>query len=248
MDRILNCDIFNEPTLFFFLTSIMSAPPREKCWQRECKSAAPLRCSRCQHVYYCSRECQRKDYPNHKQSCNILQNAPFSPCYFEYYLRQNPEVARLILECNLVAHQSGLVVLFGLVWDDHNKLRAFISPRDLEEQEQKDMWKRFLPTCGSGDLVFVAARSPTLPTLIAPVALPIVTYPFLATEQVEILETTKLYFTRAEYDKGCMPFWLDVSEQIIGKNKIRSLHLTPVQVEQYNTTFRPADSSERLTK
>lgn len=221
---------------------------REVCWQKDCTAWAPLRCSRCQHAYYCTRECQRKDYPIHKQACGVLQNAPFSPHYFEHYLHQNPEVARLIFECDLVAREAGLVVLFGLVWDEQNKLRAFFSPRDLEDKEQKDMWKKFLPKCKDGDLVFVAARSPTLPTLIAPTTLPIVTHPFITAEQLEIMKTTKLYFTRAEYDKGCMPFWLDVTEQMVGKNKVRSLRLMPVQLEQYNTTFGPADSSEGLTK
>lgn len=35
----------------------------------------PFFCSRCRWVKYCSRECQRKDWPEHKPFCKILSNA-----------------------------------------------------------------------------------------------------------------------------------------------------------------------------
>ncbi|KIJ38401.1 hypothetical protein M422DRAFT_259068 [Sphaerobolus stellatus SS14] len=44
------------------------------CRQCEARSTQkPLfKCSRCKHIYYCSRECQRKDWPTHKESCNDI--------------------------------------------------------------------------------------------------------------------------------------------------------------------------------
>lgn len=35
-----------------------------------CKKPAKNKCSRCTEVYYCSRDCQREDYPEHKGKCH----------------------------------------------------------------------------------------------------------------------------------------------------------------------------------
>ncbi|KAF9263759.1 hypothetical protein L218DRAFT_1076950 [Marasmius fiardii PR-910] len=40
-----------------------------KCGLQEGPANKMLRCSKCQYTFYCSRECQVKDYPSHKVSC-----------------------------------------------------------------------------------------------------------------------------------------------------------------------------------
>jgi hypothetical protein len=43
------------------------------CHARGCRSGADLKlCSRCKIVSYCSRECQMKDWPDHKKHCKVL--------------------------------------------------------------------------------------------------------------------------------------------------------------------------------
>jgi len=40
------------------------------------KAAAPLKaCSRCRDKQYCGRECQRRDWPGHKKTCNVARVA-----------------------------------------------------------------------------------------------------------------------------------------------------------------------------
>ena len=41
-----------------------------KC--KKCEKQAYKRCSKCKSVWYCSRECQVGDWPNHKESCNRI--------------------------------------------------------------------------------------------------------------------------------------------------------------------------------
>lgn len=50
----------------------MSQVEVKKCNRPGCDSitAAVLRCSRCKSVYYCSAECQKFDWKEHKGSCN----------------------------------------------------------------------------------------------------------------------------------------------------------------------------------
>lgn len=41
-----------------------------ECDAKDCETCNPLyRCSRCQSVYYCSKDCQRKHWKAHKQEC-----------------------------------------------------------------------------------------------------------------------------------------------------------------------------------
>ena len=42
----------------------------EMCHTCEKTLLDSLRCSKCRLTSYCNRECQRKDWPNHKKSCN----------------------------------------------------------------------------------------------------------------------------------------------------------------------------------
>jgi len=43
------------------------APPKDTCI--ECKKVANLRCSRCKTTSYCSRDCQKQHWKQHKQFC-----------------------------------------------------------------------------------------------------------------------------------------------------------------------------------
>ena len=39
------------------------------CCQKDCHNDGDLRCSRCKKVNYCSKECQRSDWKQHKKQC-----------------------------------------------------------------------------------------------------------------------------------------------------------------------------------
>lgn len=43
-----------------------------KCPVTDCQKQGSLYCSRCQNVFYCSVECQKKEWPSHKKECSEL--------------------------------------------------------------------------------------------------------------------------------------------------------------------------------
>jgi TPR repeat protein len=48
---------------------IMSSPSLYKCSAAGCDLSASLRCSRCLGAYYCSKECQLREWKQHKAPC-----------------------------------------------------------------------------------------------------------------------------------------------------------------------------------
>ncbi len=54
------------------MEELMGGPP--KCGR--CGQEASKRCSRCRNEWYCGRECQVKDWTNHKPVCDIVANSP----------------------------------------------------------------------------------------------------------------------------------------------------------------------------
>lgn len=52
-------------------SSGLAGSARRKCAEGflACDRPAPLKCSRCKEVFYCSAECQRRDWKRHKLSC-----------------------------------------------------------------------------------------------------------------------------------------------------------------------------------
>lgn len=51
-----------------------------------CNLDASKKCSRCKKVFYCSKQCQKNDWRNHKQTCQNpqfqhQQQIPFNPCF-----------------------------------------------------------------------------------------------------------------------------------------------------------------------
>ena len=47
----------------------------ENCGKHEHGDVKHMKCSRCKLRYYCSRECQKQDWPNHKQMCKKVEPA-----------------------------------------------------------------------------------------------------------------------------------------------------------------------------
>ena len=43
------------------------------CDNKDCDNKGPTKnCSRCKLVYYCSRDCQKKDWKTHKTDCHLM--------------------------------------------------------------------------------------------------------------------------------------------------------------------------------
>ena len=42
-----------------------------------CEKLAKCLCSGCKHVFYCSRECQKKHWSSHKEECKTLAKLPY---------------------------------------------------------------------------------------------------------------------------------------------------------------------------
>jgi hypothetical protein len=65
-EKLLDIPQRNQPT-FSYVSRI-----QKKCWTCLGISAELLRCSACKKTYYCSIECQRKDWKKHKPRCKFL--------------------------------------------------------------------------------------------------------------------------------------------------------------------------------
>ena len=48
-----------------------------------CEKPASLRCSKCQHVYYCDRDHQAKHWKSHKKLCDIISEDPMNTIAIE---------------------------------------------------------------------------------------------------------------------------------------------------------------------
>jgi len=55
-----------------------SAPEKKISQCVVCNNSTHLKCSKCKMVHYCSRECQVKDFPNHKKVCEDPLSTPIS--------------------------------------------------------------------------------------------------------------------------------------------------------------------------
>jgi MYND finger len=49
-----------------------------RCANDSCNKTATSRCSACNAVWYCSKDCQKRDWRLHKQNCNPTTHAPTS--------------------------------------------------------------------------------------------------------------------------------------------------------------------------
>ncbi|KFQ18909.1 Tudor domain-containing protein 1, partial [Merops nubicus] len=63
------------------LFSLVVSPP-EKTTCHHCGLFGSLRCSQCKQIYYCSVDCQKKDWPAHSVVCEPVKN-PFIACYYK---------------------------------------------------------------------------------------------------------------------------------------------------------------------
>ena len=51
----------------------------EKSTCAVCQTPSKLQCSACKITYYCSRDCQKKDWKTHKQLCKKPTDSPAAP-------------------------------------------------------------------------------------------------------------------------------------------------------------------------
>ncbi|GAQ78848.1 hypothetical protein KFL_000190650 [Klebsormidium nitens] len=65
----------------------LQADGRDLCRNQECGEAATMQCGRCKEngiaVWYCGRDCQRKDYKGHKEACKagVVGKTPPAPTF-----------------------------------------------------------------------------------------------------------------------------------------------------------------------
>merc|ERR1712223_476205 len=79
-----------------------------------CGKLAKSFCSICKHVFYCTRECQRKHWNEHKEDCKALKKLP-------YRIERNDQLGRfLVAQTDLAAGQ----LIF-------NELPMIVGPRQL---------------------------------------------------------------------------------------------------------------------
>ncbi|KAK4895052.1 hypothetical protein LTR27_006919 [Elasticomyces elasticus] len=74
-------------------TSIMRKVCKTCGTSNDTEGGALLRCGNCTAVSYCSKDCQKSDWPNHKHCCKSLLRAIQLPGY-QYLKRQLPNNAR----------------------------------------------------------------------------------------------------------------------------------------------------------
>jgi len=74
-----------------------------------CGQLAKCLCTGCKHIFYCSRDCQRKDWPNHKDFCKEMAKLP-------YRIERNPVIGRYMVatkdlaEGELILQESPMVI------------------------------------------------------------------------------------------------------------------------------------------
>lgn len=66
-----------------------------------CQDIKTLQCKNCKGVHYCSRKCQKSDWPNHKQLCQVHQQKKSEKCLI---CCQNIEIEAQKLECSHKYH------------------------------------------------------------------------------------------------------------------------------------------------
>jgi hypothetical protein len=69
--NVLESDIKNAEKKYGLISDTVGAVRIvRKCGNNNCSASRGCkRCSRCRSIYYCSRECQEKDWVNHKPKC-----------------------------------------------------------------------------------------------------------------------------------------------------------------------------------
>lgn len=121
-----------------------------------CKKVCNQRCFRCQFEYYCSIECQTKDWSSHKEQCGMKTffsdtNSPLSNCVERNvtFLLSHTLMKRCGRDCSKESGQlyrlADTVLLYALVLrDDNTPLdRLFIIALDLIKTgmiEEKDLF------------------------------------------------------------------------------------------------------------
>ena len=82
----------------------------------ECGEVATQRCSKCKDAWYCSRECQLKNWKQHKETCKLLSKIAEEAAITSRYLNIDKPVTILFFD-HFDDHAATKVVVKGYVLD-----------------------------------------------------------------------------------------------------------------------------------
>ncbi|KAG1863626.1 hypothetical protein DFJ58DRAFT_774202 [Suillus subalutaceus] len=92
---------------------------RVRCSQCQMSLEKPLKCAKCKSVWYCSKECQRKNWPTHKPRCHDVERSSGALKFIRMFIL-NPILMGLlkvsiVIDCGLIENpRIGFDVPFGV--------------------------------------------------------------------------------------------------------------------------------------
>ncbi|KDR23505.1 histone-lysine N-methyltransferase SMYD3 [Zootermopsis nevadensis] len=126
--------LLTERPFVYVLKSKLREERCDNCFKRN----RLLKCSGCQYVYYCNRDCQRESWADHKQECNNLRRV--SP-------RIVPDAARLLSRIIFKLQRGGDLEKGYYSETNFRRFKDLMSHYSDLKQDQKRM-EHFTSLCG----------------------------------------------------------------------------------------------------